>query len=804
MKEKYNHSSIRDNFSNGSVGNFLVDGIENESNLSFVTAYFTIYAYEKLKPQLDNIKSLRLLFGEPRFIKNVSSTTVAKSYKIEDDQLVIPIENRLQQKVLAKQCSNWIKEKVDIKSMVRPDFLHGKLYHIEKQNGVEEAVTGSSNFTVNGLGLGSRPNIELNLVVNDKRDLSDLKDWFDKLWNNEMPDVEVEDVREQVLKYIELLYRDNSPEFIYYKTLFHIFEQYLNETDTSGLSDIKANLYDSQIWKELFTFQQHGVRGAINKILKYNGCIIADSVGLGKTYEALAIIKYFERLNYRILVLTPKKLRDNWTVYQAHKNHTLNPFPQDRFSYTVMYHTDLSREKGFTEADNIDLSNFNWGAYDLVVIDESHNFRNNKKGKKDEEGNTIRKSRYERLMQDIILGGKKTKVLLLSATPVNNELKDLRNQLMYITAENDNAFAGDDDGRLGIESIAELLKQSQLRFTNWAKARMKEERTTRDLLNDLDSAFFKLLDALTIARSRKHITKYYEKEMNRIGGFPEHEPVHSIFPGIDTAGKFLPYDKLNEKISKYKLVHFSPSAFVLPEYKALYEEKVLKKSGPAAVKMFSQEQRESYLIGMMKVNFMKRLESSIYSFTETLKRTINRIENLEKRIERFQKYKGENPDIEIEDIDIDAIEDDDLREALEVGEKLTFKMNHLKLDEWKAAMQEDKDQLYELLLRAKDVDAGRDAKLKELKKLIKQKVTNPTITKLGTENKKVVVFTAFADTAKYLYESLYQWIKEELNVHVALVTGNGENKTTFKPKGFSDHTEFNHILTNFSPISKKR
>lgn len=804
MKEKYNHSSIRDNFSNGSVGNFLIDNIENESNLSFVTAYFTIYAYEKLKPQLDNIKSLRLLFGEPRFIKNVSSTTEAKSYKIEDDQLVIPVENRLQQKVLAKQCSNWIKDKVEIKSLVRPDFLHGKLYHIEKQNGVEEAVTGSSNFTVNGLGLGTRPNIELNLVVNDRRDLSDLKEWFDKLWNNEMPDVEVEDVREQVLKYIELLYRDNSPEFIYYKTLFHIFEQYLNETDTSGLSDIKANLYDSQIWKELFTFQQHGVRGAINKILKYNGCIIADSVGLGKTYEALAIIKYFEMLNYRILVLTPKKLRDNWTVYQAHKNHTLNPFPQDRFSYTVMYHTDLSREKGFTEADNIDLSNFNWGAYDLVVIDESHNFRNNKKGKKDEEGNTIRKSRYERLMQDIILGGKKTKVLLLSATPVNNELKDLRNQLMYITAENDYAFAGDDEGKLGIESIAELLKQSQLRFTNWAKARMKEEKTTRDLLNDLDSAFFKLLDALTIARSRKHITKYYEKEMKRIGGFPEHEPVHSIYPSIDTAGKFLTYDKLNEKISKYKLVHFSPSSFVLPEFKALYEEKVLKKSGPAAVKMFSQEQRESYLIGMMKVNFMKRLESSIYSFTETLQRTINRIENLEKRIERFQKYKGENPDIELEDIDIDAIEDDDLREALEVGEKLTFKMNHLKLDEWKAAMQEDKDQLYELLLIAKDVDAGRDAKLKELKKLIKQKVTNPTVTKLGTENKKVVVFTAFADTAKYLYESLHQWIKDELNVNVALVTGGGENKTTFKPKGFSDHTEFNHILTNFSPISKKR
>ena len=296
-----NEQSIRDNFSNGSVGQFLTDNITKDSNLSFVTAYFTIYAYEKLKPRLDDVRSLRLLFGEPRFIKNVSSTSDTKTYMIEDDKLVIPVENRLQQKMLAKQCSKWIREKVEIKSMVRPDFLHGKLYHIEKSNGLEEAITGSSNFTVNGLGLGARPNIELNLIVNDRRDLSDLKEWFDKLWNNEMEDVEVEDVKEQVLKYIELLYRDNSPEFVYYKTLYHIFERYLNETDASGLSDIKANLYDSQIWKELFTFQQHGVRGAINKILKFNGCIIADSVGLGKTYEALAIIKYFEMLNYRIL-----------------------------------------------------------------------------------------------------------------------------------------------------------------------------------------------------------------------------------------------------------------------------------------------------------------------------------------------------------------------------------------------------------------------------------------------------------------------------------------------------------------------
>ena len=851
-----NISSIRDNFSNGSVGEFLVENIDSNSNLSFVTAYFTIYAYEKIKPQLDNINSLRLLFGEPRFIKSVASTTDTKSYKIEDEKLIIPVEKRLQQKLLAKQCCSWIREKVEIKSMVRPDFLHGKLYHIEKPNGVEDAVTGSSNFTVNGLGLGARPNIELNLVVNDRRDLSDLKEWFDQLWNNEMEGVDIEDVKDQVLKYIELLHRENSPEFVYYKTLYHIFNKYLEDTEASGLSDIKANLYDSQIWKELFTFQQHGVRGAINKIIKFNGCIIADSVGLGKTYEALAVIKYFEMLNYRILVLCSKKLRDNWTVYQAHKSHTLNPFPHDRFSYTIMYHTDLSREKGHTEADNIDLENFNWGAYDLVVIDESHNFRNNKKGKKDEDGNIVRRSRYERLMEDIILSGKKTRVLLLSATPVNNELKDLRNQLMYITGNIDNAYAGDES--LGIESISELMKQSQVRFTNWAKARIKSEKTTKDLLNDLDSAFFKLLDALTIARSRKHITKYYESEMKRIGGFPEHDPVISIYPNIDTEDRFFTFDILNQKISEYKLAIFNPSKYVYEEKKNEYgiktvaeikaekrekEENKKRKKKPVVIEKSSSEMnfdqgvREHFLIEMMKVNFLKRLESSVESFEISMNRTIEKITLLEKKIVEFQNIKkeyetkkanflfkkergleedlsyfttneglnAENPENEY---DLNAVElageDVNEIEEWEIGSKLKFKLNDLNLAKWLTDLKADKAAIGDLYDKAAIITPIRDAKLKELKKLISEKVKHPTINKKGKENKKVVIFTAFSDTAKYLYDCLELWAKDELKVNIALVTGGSENKTTFKPKGYSDHTEFNHILTNFSPLSKKR
>ena len=271
----------------------------------------------------------------------------------------------------------------------------------------------------------------------------------------------VEDVKEQVLEYLEQLYQENDPEFIYFKTLFHIFEKFLDDQSKEGLLNEKSLLTETETWKTLFQFQKDGVKAAINKILKHNGCIIADSVGLGKTYEALAIIKYFELLNYRVLVLCPKKLKQNWTLYQAQTNNALNPFPADRFGFTVLCHTDLSRNSGFS--GDINPANFKWENFDFVVIDESHNFRNNTKGKRDDQGNLIRKSRYERLMEDIIQTGLKTKVLLLSATPVNNTLSDLRNQLYFITENIDHAFSES----LGILSIKETLKVAQTNFSRW-------------------------------------------------------------------------------------------------------------------------------------------------------------------------------------------------------------------------------------------------------------------------------------------------------------------------------------------------
>ena len=542
-------SSIRDNRNRGIIGDFLKEKIKENSKLSFVSAYFTIYAYDKLKEKLDKIDSLDFLFGEPKFITSLDpEKNKPKSFGIEDNHL--ELNERLEQKIVAKECSDWIREKVNIKSIRNFDFLHGKMYHIDN-NGVDDAIIGSSNFTVRGLGLNEQSNIELNLEVNDRRDREDLKKWFYETWND---DELVEDVKQKVLDYLEQLYVDTPPEFLYFKTLYHIFEDYLEDDEKKTKIDENIRVIDSIIWKTLFEFQKDGAKGAINKLLKHNGCILADSVGLGKTYTALAVIKYFELLNYRVLVLCPKRLSENWTIYQASNNDQLNPFLKDKLGYTVLAHTDLNRYEGY--AGNINLNSFNWSNFDLVVIDESHNFRNNTPGKEDDDGN-YRKSRYERLVEDIIKAGVKTKVLLLSATPVNNQLKDLRNQVSLITSEDLSAF----QDSLDIKNYAEMFRVAQLNFTNWAKA---DKRDVRDLLNSLDSAFFKFLDALTIARSRKHIKRYYN--LTKIGHFPERAKPKPIYPAIDLHDLFMSYDKLNDEISQYQLSLFNPSKYLKEEY----------------------------------------------------------------------------------------------------------------------------------------------------------------------------------------------------------------------------------------------
>lgn len=776
------YSAIRDNHTHGNVGDFLKKAISANSDVSIVSAYFTIYAYHHLKSNLDGINHLKFLFGEPTFIKSLDPDKInTRDFKIEDDKIAIPIEKRLCQKTIARECAEWIKKKTEIRSMVKPNFLHGKLYHIRQESGIEKAIAGSSNFTVNGLGLGGSKNIELNLVIDSDRDRQELKNWFDEIWNDQTG--LVEDVKEEILTYLEQLYVENEPEFIYFKTLYHIFQNYLAEQKAGGLLDEKTGFYDSEVWNMLYDFQKDGVKGAINKLLKHNGCIIADSVGLGKTFEALAVIKYFELRNERVLVVCPKKLTGNWTIYQASQNHLLNPFKKDRYNYTVLYHTDMGRIAGRSEANGIDLENFNWGAYDLVVIDESHNFRGNPMDKVKDDG-TVKMNRAKWLMEKVVKSGVKTKVLMLSATPVNNTLRDLRNQIAYITEGKEDALFE----TCNIKSVSATLENAQRNFTRWADPKNKS-RNMKELLERLDSSFFKLLDELTIARSRKHIKNFYRLEA--IGSFPERKKPHSVYPDIDLEKRFPSYDAINKQILAYKLSVFNPSRYVQDDQKQKYEA-----AAGTSVFGFKQSDRENYLIGMMKMNYLKRLESSIESFEISLDRTIGKIEYLENKITDFQKTKQGMPEELLDSLipgDEDHEENADDTEAWQVGKKLKFNLADLKLEEWLADLRKDKDALISLLNSAKAVTVDRDAKLKELKDLIRQKIKTP----INDANKKVVIFTAFADTAQYLYDNMKKWIQTDLKLHCALVCG-GYTQTTL------GKNDYDAILVNFAPIAKNR
>jgi SNF2 family DNA or RNA helicase len=783
-------SGLRDNHSRGKAGDFLREHIAPGAGLSFVSAYFTVHGYHALRDVLESAGSLRFLFGEPTFIHSIEKEG-KQSRHFTLGETGLSLANQLAQKKNAKDCADWISRMVEIRSIVKAGFLHGKMYHIQDGNAAH-AMVGSSNFTVPGLGLSENGgnNIELNLVVSDDRDRQDLLAWFDTLWADSTL---TQDVKEQVLKELARLYSNQSPEFIYYLTLFHLFRDYLERADDLDEIFGKTALPDTGIWNALFSFQKDGAKAAINKILSTNGCILADSVGLGKTYTALAVIKYFELRNERVLVLCPKKLRRNWTVYRS--NNTLNPFDKDRFRYDVLSHTDLSRETG--EVGDLDLSTLNWAGYDLVVIDESHNFRNNKQATQ-RPGEAQKRSRYQRLMEEVVSKGGKTKVLLLSATPVNNQLADLRNQISFIAG-------GDvtrDDGAdavfaqsLGIPSVKETTRIAQTHFTNWAKKK-PEERSTKDLLNAIGGDFFKLLDGLSIARSRKQIATYYKDEMKRLGGFPKRPKPDAIHPPIDLKdGGFLSFQQLDKEISDLRLALYHPTSFLredLPQQvKAAYEDKIL--GG------FTQQGREKILIAMMKVNFLKRLESSVDSFRLTLARTIHKIDKLEKRIAGFEAHMETNPEIDYDSLTPDQFEDPEFdTEDFTIGGRRRIHLAHLKIEEWLKAVRHDRAQLQYLLEKTEKVTPARDAKLAKLRARIAEKAHNPTTNRDGKAIRKVLVFTAFADTAKYLHDQLAGWARKELGIHTALVVGDGDNRTSLGTADFDD------ILTNFSPVSKRR
>ena len=763
-------TSIVDN-RNRRVGEFLCANIEANSNLSIVSAYFTIYAYEALRDELEKAGQLRFLYGEPTAIGTPDPNgDESKSFRLNEDG-GMELKHALAQKSLARACAAWIEKQVEIRTIKQANFLHGKLYHIARENETA-ALAGSSNFTLRGLGFGTTPNVELNLDVRSTEDRAALLDWFDDLWCDE--DL-TRDAKADVLAALNRLGRPYAPKFVYYKTLFHVFEDWLERyVERDGLiHDI--HLHDTEIWKGLYAFQRDGATSAINRLLRHNGCIIADSVGLGKTWTALAVIKFFELRNERVLVLCPKRLEDNWVRYTAWAASSNNPFEKDRLNYVVRAHTDLSRYEG--RVGTVDLAQFNWGAFDLIVIDESHNFRNEGRDRRDDEGNLVRRSRYNRLLEEALKSGGRTKVLMLSATPVNTSLRDLRNQIYLITEKHQDAFRE----ALGISNIESVFGVAQREFQKWETERSSgKDPGKAALLERLGADFLTLLDTVSFARSRDHVRRYYPEVMETIGGFPRRTPPKNLHPATDSKGD-LSYDDLHRRIGNFRLAVYMPSQY-LKDTSSLEKEK--------AKLSFDQRERERFLIGMMRVNLLKRLESSVHAFTLTMRRILDKMDNLDDLIREWRKRGA------AEEIDSRPDEDEE-DDEFAIGKGRRYQLDELDVGQWQEHLREDRQVFDELYCLAKQVTAERDEKLTVLKRELQRKVEEAPLDKDGRANRKVLVFTTFADTARYLYSHLEEWARDELGVHIALVTGGDGNRSTTGVSQFVD------ILAQFAPRAQQ-
>ena len=753
-------AGILDNKSLGNVVSELKGNIATGCTLSVVSALFSLYAYEELKKELSKIDKFRLLVpslnDKESFLRNLPGSNLDRC-----------LRNRLDVTRIARECSEWLKQKGEVRQL--PSSVHQNLIHLSHADNDEHlAVVGSSSFTTDGLGISPSESHHINTCFRSSAEAHSLIKWFNELWASGKSSDHFGSTLQEALA---LIYSNKTPQQIYFLTLFNIFRDFIGELDEEKIIKTKTGIKSTQVWQKLYKFQRDGVLGAIDKIERYNGCIIADSIGLGKTFEALAIIKYYELRNDRVLVLCPKKLRENWTLYTI--NDKRNIMAADRFNYDVLNHTDLTRLRGMS--GEINLETLNWGNYDLVVIDESHNFRNNPARRADS------LTRYSKLMNDILRAGVKTKVLMLSATPVNNRMNDLKNQVAFIVEAKDEALKPN-----GIVSIEQTLRMAQKRFNAWLNLDEKE-RTTEELLETLNFDYFKLLDLLTIARSRKHLAKYYD--MTEIGKFPERLRPVNIKTDIDTEGRFPALEKINRKIRLLNLSAYAPLKYVLPhkaeEYSRKYDRKV------ASGSVFKQIDREQSLIHLMRVNLFKRMESSINSFTMTLKKLLGKVNELILKIADHDKNAA------VEEFDIKEIEiEDDAFLPFVVGKKIKVLIQDMDTVRWKQELEEDREILEKLIDSAQAVKAPQDEKLRRLKELIQHKVTNP----INPGNKKLIVFTAFADTAKYLYAHAAKWARQELGIDAALVTGSGENKTEMS----GIRKDLASIITSFSPISKER
>ncbi|MBC5746487.1 DEAD/DEAH box helicase family protein [Dysosmobacter sp. NSJ-60] len=766
---------ILDNI-NQTVRSDLQATIKKGSKLSIAAACFSIYAYQELKKQLDGIDQLRFIFTSPTFIQEKVPKEKREFYiprlnrerSLYGTDFEIKLRNELTQKAIAKECADWIRRKVTFRSNVTQEQMMGFMT-------VEESTYMPINgFTTVDLGCerGNNAYYYVNKTESYENSGRFLK-LFDEIWNDR---TRLQDVTDLVLDNISTAYRENSPDFIYFFTLYNIFNEFLEDISEDVLPNEATGFKQSKIWNMLYNFQKDAALAIINKLEKYNGCILADSVGLGKTFTALAVIKYYENRNKSVLVLCPKKLSENWNTYKG--NYINNPIAEDRLRYDVLYHTDLSREHG--KSNGIDLDRLNWGNYDLVVIDESHNFRNGG----EISGEDAKENRYLKLMNKVIRAGVRTKVLMLSATPVNNRFIDLKNQLA-LAYEGDSAQINE---KLDTStSIDETFRRAQKAFNVWSRL-PAEERTTDALLKMLDFDFFEVLDSVTIARSRRHIEKYYDT--TDIGKFPERLKPISLRPCLTDLGDAINYNQIYELLISLNLSIYTPTYYIMASRLSKYEDLTHNKGTS-----LTQKGREEGIRRLMSINLLKRLESSVYAFRLTIDRVYHLIQST---IETIHVYQSGEQLLDLQDLsDADEFDlDDQNTDYFSVGRKVKIDLADMDYLSWLRDLEKDAENLQLLSLMIGDITPEHDTKLQTLLNLIRKKQEHP----INPGNRKIIIFTAFSDTADYLYQQVAPFVKQNFGLNTAEVTGTVDGKTTI-PRLQAD---LNTVLTCFSPISKGR
>jgi len=758
----------------------LIKRITEGSKISVAAACFSIYAYQELKEQLEACDEFRFIFTSPTFLAENTPKERRKFYiprlqrekSLYGTEFEVRLRNELKQKAVAKECAEWMKKKATFKSnTTREDMSR---FMVVDNTEETYAYSPMESFTTVDLGC-ERGNNMTNLVIRTENPESQgFIESFNEIWNDKN---KLKDVTSEVIDMISAVYQENAPEMIYFMTLYNIFNEFLDDISEDVLPNESTGFKDSVIWNKLYNFQKDAALAIINKLEMYNGCILADSVGLGKTFTALAVIKYYECRNKSVLVLCPKKLAENWRTYSG--NVINNSLAKDRLRYDVLYHTDLSRDSGIADI-GLPIDRINWGNYDLVVIDESHNFRNGI-GTHSQGGE--KENRYLRLMNRVIRPGVKTKVLMLSATPVNNRFYDLRNQLAL-------AYEGDAiniNSKLNIKSdIDTIFRQAQTVYNAWCKL-PESERTTDNLLARLDYDFFEILDSVTIARSRKHIQTYYDT--TDIGTFPSRKAPISMQPKLTDLKDAINYKNVFESLSSLKLTIYTPSNFILPSKYGKYFE-----DDSGAMK----KGRELGIQKLMSINLLKRMESSVHSFLLTVKRIQDYMVETKSIIDNFANGGTDNLNemSDLSDIADDFDYDDLNTDFFNIGKKVKIDLRDMDYISWERDIKADIETLELLILMVQDITPEYDCKLKDLISLIKDKVNNP----INPGNKKVLIFTAFADTAEYLYDNISSQAKKDLGINTALISGTVDGKTTVD--GFK--TDMNHILAAFSPDSKER